>query len=126
MKNFLIIAALLLGTGVNTVRAQNDVSLTAKKASALDRKYLRPSLTKIYISDGTNTANRAISSLKGVTDEKFDYNNVKNDIFKMDSIPSDKKERKAAVTSFIENLLAQEKIPNQIMHCWFPTDNNGE
>ena len=126
MKNYFIIAALLLGTGVNTVCAQNDVSLTTKKANALDRKYLRPSLTKIYISDGTNTANRAISSLKGVTDEKFDYNNVKNDIFKIGSIPSDKKERKAAVTSFIENLLAQEKIPNQIMHCWFPTDNNGE
>ena len=126
MKNYFIIAALLLGTGVNTVCAQNDVSLTTKKANALDRKYLRPSLTKIYISDGTNTANRAISSLKGVTDEKFDYNNLKNDMFKMGSIPSDKKERKEAVTSFIENLLVQEKIPNQIMHCWFPTDNNGE
>lgn len=91
MKNYLIIAALLLGIGGNSVCAQNGVSLTTKKANALDRKYLRPSLTKLYISDGTNTANRAISSLKGVTDEKFDYNNVKNDIFKMGSIPSDKK-----------------------------------
>lgn len=126
MIRFLIIAALLLGTGANCVCAQSEASLTTKKVGALDRKYLRPSLTKLYISDGTSTASRAISSLKGVTDEKFDYNNVKNDVFSMTSIPDDKKERKEAVTSFIEKLLEQEKIPNQIMHCWFPTDNNGE
>lgn len=126
MKHIIVVAALLLCTGANLVYAQNDVNLTAKKATALDRKYLRPSLTKLYISDGTNTANTVIKSLKGVTDEKFDYNNVKNDVFKITSIPDDKNERKETVTKFIEDVLAQEKIPNQIMHCWFPEDKNGE
>lgn len=127
MKKNLIIAVLLLATGLNTVCAQNDVNLVTKKVRALDRKYLRPSLTKLYISDGTNTADQAINSLKEAEeDEKFDYNNVKNDVFHIGSIPIDKGQRKKVITSFIENLLAQEKIPNQIMHCWFPTDENGE
>lgn len=126
MKHIIVVAALLLGTSANLVYAQNDVNLTTKKATALDRKYLRPSLTKLYISDGTNTANSVIKSLKGVTDEKFDYNNVKNDVFKITSIPDDNKERKEVVTKFIEDVLAQEKITNQIMHCWFPKDKKGE
>lgn len=126
MKHFILVATLLLGTSVNSTYAQNDVNLTTKKASALDRKYLRPSLTKLYISDGTNTSNNVINALKQVNDEKFDYNNVKRDVFQMSSIPDDKKERKDAVTSFIERILTEEKIPNQIMHCWFPTDTNGE
>lgn len=126
MKRIIVIAALLLGTSANLVYAQNDVNLTTKKATALDRKYLRPSLTKLYISDGTNTASKVINSLKEVTDEKFDYNNVKNDVFRMSSIPDDKKARKEEVTKFIEEVLTQQKISNQIMHCWFPTDNTGE
>lgn len=126
MKRIIVIAALLLGTSANLVYAQNDVNLTTKKATALDRKYLRPSLTKLYISDGTNTASKVINSLKEVTDEKFDYNNVKNDVFRMSSIPDDKKARKEEVTKFIEKVLTQQKISNQIMHCWFPTDNTGE
>lgn len=125
MKHIIIAAALLLGTSANLVYAQNDVNLTTKKATALDRKYLRPSLTKLYISDGSRTAYEVINSLKEVTDDKFDYNNVRKDIFQMSSIPDNKNERKEAVTKFIEKVLVQEKIPNQIMHCWFPADQNG-
>lgn len=127
IKRCLVAAALLLGTGAGTMAyAQSDVNLTTVKATALERKYLRPSLTKIYITDGNSSSLAAVDSLKSIKDEKFDYNTLERDVYRMPSIPADDKARKDSIDSFINNLLGEQKISNQIMHCWFPTDSNGD
>lgn len=124
-KTFLLVTLLGLMGLSSTVSAQ-ETELVTKKATALSRNYLRPSISKIYISDGNSIAAEAIASLKTVNDEKFDANPLKNDVFVMNDIPGDKKERATAVKSFVEGLMVSEKIPNQIMHTWFPADNNGD
>lgn len=125
MKNLIVLVALFCAT-FTCVNAQNPEDLVSKKTTALNRKYLRPSLTKIYISDGTSEANSAIRSLQTVVDEKFDYNNdIKNNVFVMSSIPTDKKERATKVNEYLQELIASENLPNQVMHQWFPVDAEG-
>lgn len=126
MKGTIISLALLTLMCIsNAMHAQDTKNLVSSKATSLGRKYLRPSLTKIYITDGTSAAITTVNSLKTVVDEKYDYNNVARDVFSMD-IPAGKKERDVAVKEYIEQLFEKQSITNQIIHTWFPADDTGE
>ena len=118
---FLIIGAMLFA--VNFVAYAQEVSnLLTKKATSLERKYLRPSLTKLYITDGSSLSLDAAERLKKIEDYKFDANGVKNDIYSWSEV---KNKSRDEIKAYIDSLLSEEKISNQIIHDWFPVDSEG-
>lgn len=124
-KKVLLCTMIIIVCCLETITAQTPKSLVVEKSSSLVRKYLRPSLTRLYITDGTKNAALAVEQLKNVKDEKFDYNDVSRTSYVMNGIPDDKKDRAVKVNEFIKLLLDKDKIANQIMHGWFPTDDQG-
>lgn len=124
MKKYLCLFLLLASLGTANTFAQ-DVNLVTKKANALERKYLRPTLMKIYVSNGSSESSAVIQSLKTVKDEKFDSFDFTTDEFIMNNIPEDKNERKTAVTAYMNDLIKSQKFGNQVMHQWFPVGSDG-
>lgn len=113
MKKIILFAALAL-CGVGAF-AQEEVNELTNRESRLGREYLRPSLTTIYLHDGSSVAAEAIEVLKTNVDRKFDINTVSTNTFKCNAVAGTE-ERKAA----IESVIASEKLGNQIMKNWFP------
>lgn len=125
MKKCIITTLLLIVSMVTYAQEVNE--LVATRATSLQRQYLRPSMSMIFITDGTATARTAAEKLDSLPNLKFDNNPLQSNFFVMSNIPSDKKERETAVKSEIENIIKDKKIGNQIMKNWFPnfTKENG-
>ncbi len=70
-----------------TAMAQEDVNLLTTRATSLTREYLRPSLTRIYIIDGSSEAIVGVRAMDEVAKKnlKFDDNSIENRVFVMGS-----------------------------------------
>lgn len=115
----LLIACLMLVMSLGMF-AQEETNLLTTRATALSRKYLRPSMSKLFIIDGSSTSKAAVERLLAIPDLKFDQNVIKNNVFVLSSIPDDQASRDAKVKAEIEKLITKNKIGNQIMKIWFP------
>lgn len=122
MKKSLFICLLL--TMSMGLFAQEEVNLLATRSTSLNRDYLRPSMSKLFITDGSSISKRAIKTFLEIQDNKFDQNEIFNNVFEISSIPSDKSTRDETVKKKIESLISNEKIGNQIIKCWFPKFKN--
>lgn len=105
--------------------AQEETSLLTTRATSLARNYLRPSMSKIFITDGSSTAKSAAERLLAIPDLKFDQNEVGTNLFTLSSIPGDNT-RDSVVKAQIEKIIIDNKIGNQIMKNWFPKFENEE
>ena len=113
--------ALLLPLGV---RAQEEVKdLTAKEQNVLAKRYLRPSRSVIYISDGSDVAKKIVTEMQQMEDEKFDKNQIATSSFSYEKEVKGSKGRKA-LGEAITAKLREERVGNQIMKCWFPNFNS--
>ena len=118
MKKTLFICLLLSMT--LGVFAQEEVNLLATRATSLNRNYLRPSMSKIFITDGSTVAKKAVQKFLEIPDNKFDQNEIFNNVFSLSGIPADKKARDEKVKEEIEKIISKENIGNEIMKNWFP------
>ena len=110
MKKFFAMA--LMAVCTFGAFAQEEVSQLSTRDSVLTRSYLRPSITKIYLVDGSSVAAKYQNSLENYVDRKFDINPVANNTFRYNG---------GDVNEQIQAIIADQKIGNQIMKSWFPT-----
>lgn len=115
-KLFLFAAFAFCGLGAF---AQEEVNDLTNRENRLSRDYLRPSLTTIYIHDGTENAKNLIVGMSSHVNNKFDINTLRNNVF-MTSAEITSKADSTAAKETIEKIIADEKIGNQIMKNWFP------
>ncbi len=115
--------ALLFTLSVN-IHAQEEVNLLTSRSTALERNYLRPSMTRLFIIDGTSTSVAAVKKLMEIPDAMFDQNTVSNNVFTIENIPDKKEERDSVVKAKIASIILNQKIGSQIMKNWFPTFTN--
>lgn len=124
-KNIFKIIALLIFAITFNLQAQED--LLTKRGNELSRPYLRPSITRLFITDGSALALQASDSLKLVSDSKFDYNDIPQADFTLPTkVDIEKREeRDSIVKAYMQKIITEKKIGNQIMHVWFPSDGKG-
>ncbi len=97
------------------VFAQEETGLLSTRKTALDRDYMRPSLTIVAINDGSEVAMKASRYLFDSKEDKFDYNEVDPTIYQFRDV-----NQHSELTNMIEPLIKRDKIGNQIMKNWFP------
>ena len=99
--------------------AQTDANkgLTTSVETSMNRSYIRPTITRIYITDGSQYAENFVRGFAGVQPEKYNTIEVKNKFFRLSKMPSD-------MNAWLEQMFKQEKVANQIMHGWFPEYDN--
>lgn len=110
-----------------TVSAQEETNLLSTRATSLVRKYLRPSLTRIYLLDGSRNAQNAAGVIQKIDENnmKFDKNKIDDIVYNIGATPDNKEERDKAVNEFIAKVIAEKKIGNQIVKCFFPEFKDG-
>lgn len=112
-----------------TAMAQEDVNLLTTRATSLTREYLRPSLTRIYIIDGSSEAIVGVRAMDEVAKKnlKFDDNSIENRVFVMGSFSDNvtKSMRDKQIRAEAERIIKEKKIGNQIMKIWFPVFADG-
>ena len=97
--------------------AQEETNLLTTRETSLTRQYLRPSLSKFYIYDGSSNSKIALTKLCSIENLKFDENTIDNNILVSDM---DKWELISTSQDYIDNIITKEKLGNKIMKCWFP------
>lgn len=115
--------ALSLGTGLSTLKAQDVEELTSARADVLARRYLRPSRSVFFATDGSQEAERLVQIMLEMDfGEQFDLNTVSNPRLQVNAPESpDSKEGTEALISEVTKALEEEQVGRQIMHSWFPT-----
>jgi hypothetical protein len=116
MKKILLSILMLATLGVY---AQEETGLLTKRRTELSRDYLRPSLTCFYLYDGSTTAKNALATPYEIP-ANFFHNPVEDSVYVVEF--SDDMNCKAIV----EDIIAKNKIGNNIMANWFPTYTQGE
>lgn len=113
MKKFLVLCA-VAGLMSFSAHAQEDLTgLTTSVSTSMQRSYIRPTLTRIYVTDGSMYAVQYAQLFAEQTPTKYNYIEVKNKFFSVSEIPADMNE-------YLAQVLEGEKVSNQIMHGWFP------
>lgn len=111
---------------IGTSYAQNVENLTSTRSNMLQRDYLRPSISKIYMTDGSSLASSIAEHLEKYVDRKFDINEIVTTDLKLDGqVDFSSTESVANFQKTVTQELNQLKVGNQIMHCWFPKFENG-
>lgn len=118
MKKIFFVAALAL-CGISAF-AQEEVNDLTNRESRLGREYLRPSLSQIYVHDGSSIAQSCVESLKKNVDRKFDVNELESAVFSTQATVKSPADTLVA-KEILDKLMVQEKVGNQIMKNWFPT-----
>lgn len=113
-------ALLALGSISSPVLAQEAVMNTTAVQSELARGYVRPSLTVLYVTDGSSEANNVLSELQGLNTEQFYYNPVKLPTGELRVEAKNDKELVEQLKSYAEKLLKENNVGQSVMHCWFP------
>ena len=110
-----------------SVMAQEDVNLLSTRATSLARKYLRPSLTRVYLVDGSANARTAVQKLMEVDErnQKFDKNQISDYLYNIGVVSGTKENRDAAVKAYIEKAIEQNKLGSQVMKNFFPEFKDG-
>ncbi|MBO4851206.1 MAG: hypothetical protein J5529_09950 [Prevotella sp.] len=127
MKKSLVLLAILSFFGA--AKAQDESNMLTTRATSLTREYLRPSLTRIYLVDGSSNAMAGVKAMEDVAQKnmKFDINLIESRIFQMNAIPenANKAQRDLHVKATAEKIIREKKIGNQVMKVWFPEFING-
>lgn len=120
-------ALLAIGSTATTtqVMAQDVEALTSTRSNALKRTYLRPSISNLFVTDGSREADVFVRQFTGYEDGKFYQNVIASKGFKVSSINPNNKKQIANLQEQIKAYLEKEKVGNQIMHVWFPSFSNG-
>lgn len=113
-------ALLALGSISSPVLAQEAVMNTTAVQSELARGYVRPSLTVLYVTDGSSEAKNVLSELQGLNTEQFYYNPVKLPTGELRVEAKNDKELVEQLRSYAEKLLKENNVGQSVMHCWFP------
>lgn len=126
MKKFFLLCVMMCGMAAS-VMAQEDVNLLSTRATSLARKYLRPSLTRVYLVDGSSNANTAVKKLIEVDqmNQKFDKNQITDYLYNIGEVSGSKEDRDAAVKAYIEKAIEQNKLGSQVMKNFFPEFKDG-
>lgn len=126
-KLVLCMALLAIGgtTASTKVMAQDVEALTSTRSNTLSRAYLRPSVSNLFVTDGSQDADEFVRQFAEYEDGKFDQNVIASKGFKVSSINPNDKEQIANLQEQIKAYLDKEKVGNQIMHVWFPSFANG-
>lgn len=120
--------ALVLGAfvGLQTVcptelNAQEVETLTAARTDLLSRKYLRPSRSVIYATDGSDVAERLVEIMQQHPNEQFDVNEIVLDRIEL-TPPKDPNsaEGRQALQEEITRALEDANVGRMIMKSWFP------
>lgn len=115
MNKKVLLASLLLATAVPTVVfAQEETNLLSTRKNLLSRAYLRPSISEIYITDGSHFAKEIAAAMKQQTNEQFDVNVIPTNTFS--HTPKEDEDMRGTISTFLN----QGKVGNQIMKSWFP------
>ncbi|WP_018675188.1 hypothetical protein [Riemerella columbina] len=110
-KNLLTLCIAVATVFPVTTLAQQEVdNLTVKKGNELSREYLRPSISTLYFTDGSNEANQIVKYLQYMGSEQFDVNSLKQTFA----------EANASNREQVDEILRNWKVGNQIMQNWFP------
>lgn len=118
MKHFLLTAAMLCTLGVN---AQTEVSQLSARTNVLQRQYLRPSVSTIFVTDGSDVAEEAAQKYQGKADDKYDFNPVQVAVSRVTVDKKAKsKEQVSSLREQVETILKKNRVGNQVMHVWFP------
>ena len=121
MKKVISLSALLaLGSISSPVFAQEAVMNTTAVQSSLARGYVRPSLTVLYVTDGSSEANEMLSKLQEFNTEQFYYNPVSLPTGRLNVESKDDKVLIGQLQSYAETLVKENNVAQGVMHCWFP------
>ena len=128
LRFLFLCAVITLGTiCTSTLSAQEVEELTAAHTDVLSRKYLRPSRSVIFATDGSAEARKLVDIMKSVPNDQFDTNKIALQELRITppEKPANTKEGRAALQEEISKALEEQQVGRQIMKCWFPTfDNN--
>ena len=105
-KKVMSLSALLaLGSISSPVLAQEAVKNTTAVQSELARGYVRPSLTVLYVTDGSSEAEHVLSELQELNTEQFYYNQVSLPTGRLNVEAKNDKELVEQLKSYAEKLL---------------------
>ena len=76
LKVYTLAALLAMGAATAPLFAQEEVKNTTAVQSELARGYIRPSLTVIYVTDGSEAALKSLEVLRKQSTEQFDHNTL--------------------------------------------------
>lgn len=120
-KKVMSLSALLaLGSISSPVLAQEAVKNMTAVQSELARGYVRPSLTVLYVTDGSSEAEHVLSELQELNTEQFYYNQVSLPTGQLNVEAKNDKELVEQLKSYAEKLLKENNVGQSVMHCWFP------
>jgi len=120
MKNLLL--SILTLCCLN-VFAQEETGLLTNRNNVLDREYMRPTISRIVIHDGSELAMRAADMFyKAHVAEKYNFNDIKISPLVQRNITEE-----TDFKSFTESVIKDNRVGNRIMKNWFPnfTEGNG-
>ena len=123
MKKFSLVslfAVLLSLSPIHLFAQDQNGDLAANMANLLRRTYLRPSLSLIYVTDGSPLAEGVVEQLKKIPNNKFDVNELATNTFELRDADLSTKEGVDSLRQKIADLLNEEKVGNQILGNWFP------
>ena len=105
------------------VFAQEETGLLTNRNNVLDREYMRPTISRIVIHDGSELAMRAADMFyKAHVAEKYNFNDIKISPLVQRNIT-----KETDFKSFTESVIKDNRVGNRIMKNWFPnfTEGNG-
>lgn len=129
LRFLFLCAVITLGTiCTSTLSAQDVEELTAARTDVLSRKYLRPSRSVIFATDGSAEARKLVDIMKSVPNDQFDTNKITLQQLRVTppEKPANTKEGRSALQKEITKALEAQRVGRQIMKCWFPTFDNDQ
>ncbi len=127
LRFLFLCAVITLGTiCTSTLSAQDVEELTAARTDVLSRKYLRPSRSVIFATDGSSAARQLVQIMQSASNDQFDTNKIALQELRVTppEKPANTKEGRAALQEEISKALEEQQVGRQIMKCWFPTFDN--
>lgn len=118
----------LVTLSTSTLFAQKVEELTAARTDVLSRKYLRPSRSVIFATDGSSAARQLVQIMQSASNDQFDTNKIALQELRVTppEKPANTKEGRAALQEEISKALEEQQVGRQIMKCWFPTFDNDQ
>ena len=120
MKKTLLFICTMFCATVLLAQTNGDNGLTTNVETSMSRAYIRPTITRIYVTDGSQYANNFAREFSQVQPSKFNTIEVRNKFYHLSNIPVAKKSQDSCLHAYLQQVFSQEKVSNQIMKGWFP------
>lgn len=104
-------------------RAQESVQLLTARGNDLKRDYLRPSLSTVYVTDGSSEAMSFAKKFAKIKNSQFDENRLSGSFVSFDVNKDTTPEK---IKEELEKYIKNKRIGNQIMKVWFPNFDESE